>query len=461
MAVFRRRAAGEGASRWHPDKARRGAGSLVYSLLVLCAVAIVLGLSMKFRYAWDLSRARDNALTPQTLKLLGGLKEDVHVYALFTPREPHRDKYVYLLMEYEKASSHVKVQFIDPVSRPGLVKELGVGAEAGAKRDGLTVVARGERKIVFRGVEEDDVTNAILEVGAERKKVVGFLRGYGEHDPTSSSESGLLKAADALRQEYYDVRDVALVEGIPADVTVLVAAGPTMPIPPPDLDKLSRWLEAGGRMCVLVDPGSETGIEEVLKPWGLKVSGNKIVEPDLRDNVNRQPDFIKITRYSSHAIGRGFGKNFPTIFPLAQAVAHFEPGDPEVYHDAIASTSDFAIGLAPDNSRIQGPFDVAVASWKRQSGGQLETETRIVLVGDSDFATNAYLVAVANRNFFLNCLGWLSREQGLVSIRRQPLEGQQLELRRGDRWVVMCAVFGSPVLIILAGVVVFVRRRRL
>ena len=460
MARGRAGGSGERVTVGSVLRARRRVGSSLYAVLVIASVALVVAMSTRFRLMADLSRGAENTLSPQTMQALSSLDEDLDLHALFTSKEPRRDAYFYLLMRYQTASAHVKVRFVDPVARPGVVKELGVdSSEEGQRRDGMTVAVRGSRRMVFRGVEEEDVTNAILEVGSKGRRIVGFLRGYGEHDPGSASENGFSKAVDALRQEYYDARDITLAEEIPREVTALVAAGPSMPIPPAELDRLARWLERGGRLLALLDPGEQTGLEGVLEPWGLRASGAQIF--DAKDNLNRDPRFVKVTQYGQHPIGRGFGKNYPTAFPLAQMVSHFEPPDPEVFHDDVAKAGDYAIAEAPDGKRTQGPFCIAAASWKRLEKKGVDAETRIVLVGDSDFASNLYLPGGANRNFFLNAMGWLSREQGLVSIRRQPLAGQALDLSAADRQMIFLVVFASPLFVILAGFMMFVRRRRL
>ena len=439
---------------------KRDAGSLLYTALVLVAVVLVLGLSMRFRRQSDLSLTRDNSLSPQTLGVLSGLKDDVDVYALFTSKEPHRWAYLLLLMKYQEASSHVKVQFVDPVSRPGIVKELGVDTQQeGARRDGITVMVRGERKMIFRGTDEEDVTNGILEVGNREKRVVGFLRGYGEHETGLDRDVGMAKATEALRQEYYEVRDVSLADGIPDDVTVLVAAGPVLPIPKPELDRLAAWLEKGGRLCALLEVDDRTGLGTVLERWGLRATGETLYDP--RDNMNRQPEFLRVTSYTTHPIARGFGKNLPTAFPLAQAVTHFEPGDPRVYHDEVARTGEFSFSESDAGARRQGPFATVVASWKRIEGRKVGAETRVVLVGDSDFATNLRLPVAANRNFFLNCVAWLCREQNLVTVRKLALKGQAIEMRPGDRTLTLLAVLAAPFLVVLVGILVGLRRRSL
>jgi ABC-type uncharacterized transport system involved in gliding motility auxiliary subunit len=441
-------------------KTRRGVGSIVYAVVGFAALGFLLGLSLRFEKQFDMSLAQSNTLAPQTLAALQSLTEDARIYALFTSKEPRRENYWYLLELFRKASPRIQVEFVDPVAKPGVMRELGVNPqEEGRKRDGLTVVIRGDRRMVFRGVAEEDVTNAILEVGSQRKRVAGFIRGFGERDPASSADEGFQKAAEALRQEYYDLRDIHLEEEISAELTVLVAAGPSMPIPPPAIDRIRTWLDGGGRMLVLLDPGSRSGLEEVLETWGLRASENTVLDP--KDNINGRQEFIRISKYTAHPIARGFGKNFPLAIPIAQAVAHFEPADHEVFHDDVALSGDYSLTRSADGHPSQGPFAVAVASWKRQARRGVDAETRVVLVGNSAFASNLYLPAFANKNFFLNAIGWLSREQGLVSIRRQPLAGQTLDFRGSDTRIAAGIILTAPLLVLVIGVVVYLRRRGL
>jgi hypothetical protein len=438
---------------------RRGMSSLSYAILLVVAVTLVLTISMNFRYRWDATKAGRLSLTPQTLAILEGLEEDVTLYPLFTTGNPQREGYWYMLQLYRQASDRVSVEFIDPVARPGRVKALGLEAsEESSRRDGVTVVVQGDRHILFSGTKEDNVTNAIHEIGSSERRVVGFVRGYAERSPESGGANGMSRAVFGLRGEYYDAMDVHLAQGVPDIVTVLILAGPRAPIPESDLARLSQWLADGGRLLVLLDPGAETGLNSVLERWGLRFNDGLIIEPQR--NVNADPQFLKVTSYTEHEVVKGFGKNLPIALPVTGPVSHFEPGDPLIFRDEIALTSDFSVTVAEDGTRSQGPFPVAVASWVNPEVEEAQ-KTRIVLVGDSDFATNHYLAANANMNFFLNCLGWLSREKGLVSIRRQILADQTLDIGFEHTRLVLLASFGMPALVLLTGIVVFVRRRRL
>jgi hypothetical protein len=436
-------------------------GSAAYTLLVLAAIALALSLSIRFRKTWDFTAQRANSLSPQTEEALAGLDGPVAIHGLFRDSDRRRDGYWDLLQLYGRRSGRISVEIFDPNARPGALLSLGLSAEdRNAIKDGVSVATAGERKIVFRGVAEEDVTNAILEAGSAAPRVVGFVRGYGERDPDSTGDAGMSRARDALSAEYTRIVDVRIDAPIPDEVTMLIAAGPPAAIPKGDLDRLSAWLERGGRLLALVDPDYDSGLDAVTARWGLRSRAVKVL--DRGSNLRGRPEIPLATRYSKHAIVRGFSAALPLALPLPAAVEDFEPGDPAVFRDVLVSSSPDSEGLTRAGTREQGPFALGVAAWKavaKTAAGT--TETRVVLIGDAAFATNGFLAEASNRNFLLNCAGWLSRSRGLVSIRRDPLNGQVLALTPRDLGV-MQAIFLAPLgLVVLLGAVVFLRRRRL
>jgi ABC-type uncharacterized transport system involved in gliding motility auxiliary subunit len=452
--------ASEGVDRGR--RAKEGTGSFLYVALVIVSVALALGISFRFRHRWDMSVLGQNSLSAQTSRVLGGLREDVRIVAFYTSKHPQREDASSLLDLYASASRHVRVEMVDPVARPAAIKALGLQVqEQGRTRDAFMVAFRGDRRLVFRGATEEAVTNAILEVGSDRKRIVGFVRGYGEADPVSKAGAGMFAAAEALRAEYYETRDVYLSEPIPDDVTVLIIGGIRGAPAEADLNRLAAWIETGGRLLALVEPEAGPGLDRVLSPYGIKLLGQRLVDP--QENFNGRADFLRITEYSKHPVVESFGRNLPAILPTAGSVDHVEPRDPTILHDGPMKSSRFAVGLAPDGSRDQGPFLVAASAWKRLPGSTrgIERELRIFVVGDADFALNAYLPMAANRNLFLNAVGWLSRSEGLVTVRKATLAGQILELRPSDRALLAAAVLGGPLVVLLLGVAVWLRRRGL
>ncbi len=87
-------------------------------------------------------------------------------------------------------------------------------------------------------------------------------------------------------------------------------------------------------------------------------------------------------------------------------------------------------------------------------------ETRIVAIGDSDFATNGDLGIGGNRDLFLNIVNWLAQQENLISIRPRDPEDRRDHPDGGqDRFIFWLTVLIIPGLILLAGVQTWWRRR--
>jgi ABC-type uncharacterized transport system involved in gliding motility auxiliary subunit len=439
--------------------AKSGLGSLLYTLSVLTALGLVLALGVRLRSSWDFTRQSVNSLSPKSVAALDALTDTITIHALYGRKDPRRDSYWELLNLYRSRSPHVSVEFVDPNTHPGVVAQFGLSTEdRAALKQGLTVITRGTKRIAFRGRSEEEITNAILELGSDAPRVVGLVRGVGERDPASSADDGFASAVAALREEYYDVVDVRLDAPIPPQVKVLIAAGPRAAIGRAEVDRLIRWLEAGGRFLLLVDGGTDSGLTTATARFGLRTKPIRIL--DRAHNLRGSPEVVLATDFARHPIVRGFSASLPLALPLPVAVEDFEPGDPAVLHAPLVHSSGYSEGLTFDGVRKAGPFCLAAAASRALPGGG-GGETRVVLVGDAAFATNAFLPEQANRDFFLNVVGWLSRARGFIAVREKPLAGQQIVFRRSDLPVFRLMVLGPPVLIVLVGAIVYLRRRRL
>ncbi len=86
----------------------------------------------------------------------------------------------------------------------------------------------GDQQTRITRHEEEEITNALLKVTRDRKKVVYFTRGHGEREIDDFESRGVSQARDVLAKQLYEVQDVQLAqeEKVPEDATVLVVAGP-------------------------------------------------------------------------------------------------------------------------------------------------------------------------------------------------------------------------------------------
>jgi ABC-type uncharacterized transport system involved in gliding motility auxiliary subunit len=88
-------------------------------------------------------------------------------------------------------------------------------------------------------------------------------------------------------------------------------------------------------------------------------------------------------------------------------------------------------------------------------------ETRLVALGDSDFAANAFLNTGGNRDMFLNTINWLAQQENLIAVRPRDPEDRRITVGtpQQQRLIFWFTVLIMPGLILLAGVHAWWRRR--
>jgi hypothetical protein len=125
-----------------------------------------------------------------------------------------------------------------------------------------------------------------------------------------------------------------------------------------------------------------------------------------------------------------------------------------------------------DKGDVQGPISLAVAvsapiegatpppPAEGQEANPNKPETRLVVVGDSDFAANSVGAMGGNRDMFLNMVNWLAQQENLISVRARSPEDRRITLTAGqDKMIFWFTMAILPGLVFLAGIQTWWRRR--
>jgi ABC-type uncharacterized transport system involved in gliding motility auxiliary subunit len=97
---------------------------------------------------------------------------------------------------------------------------------------------------------------------------------------------------------------------------------------------------------------------------------------------------------------------------------------------------------------------------KPDEPGVPKPEARVVVFGDSDFATNAALGVQGNRDLFLNTIGWLSQQENLISIRTKEASDRRITMTAAVQTnIKLVSLFGIPLAIFAMGIYSWRRRR--
>jgi len=426
--------------------------NLLTSLLLLGVLFIMVNFVSSRRYArWDLTKQRITALSDQTTQTLKALTEPLSIIVFYQPNQRLYGLIKDQLAEYERFGSAITVEYVDPQQDIARAKQLAqqfaiqdlnlVIFQSGSRHKYLSDTdlaeydfgaARmgGEPRVkAFKG--EEAFTSAIISVTRAESPLIWVTTGHGEKSMDAADPSGLSQLKQSLQQQNMSVETATLLERteIPSTVKLVVVAGPTHRFAEAEVSLLLAYLKNGGRLLALLDPLVDSGLDGLLEQWGLRVGADIVVDPA------RQLPFVSaanlfITTYTAHPIVEKM-KTLMTLYPLARSVRPAEPAPEGITAMPLALTSPQGWGESQtaveafefnDGEDLKGPVSIAAAA------EQASSRARIVVIGDSDFAMNAQLDNVGNRDMLLGALYWLIAQEQLIGIGPRTIDTIKLTL---------------------------------
>jgi ABC-type uncharacterized transport system involved in gliding motility auxiliary subunit len=454
-----------------------GTSAVLSTLASLAIVASVAFLTTRYTYRVDASEAGLHSLSDQTLGVLAALEQDVEVVAFYPPLETPKVRDV--LDRYGYASERFHVQYADPNARPDLVERFGV--DSAKLNEGIVRVAIGPESVDVADPTEQNLTNALVKLTRTGEKKVYFLEGHGER-PIAGEQGidapGFSGAADALRNENYQVETLLLATRgeVPDDADVVVSAGPTRPFLPAETRALDLYLERGGALLVMVDPRANTDLYDDLEAWGVALGEDVIV--DRVQGLFGRATTPFAAEYAAHPITEGMRE--VTMFHMARSVKSLpEAGSfVEIVRTGEESWGETDLDLFFSEGRaeltegdVRGPVPLALAGTPavgsagsqkgEEEAGSEAAEPRLVVFGDSDFASNQLISAGVNSDLFVNAVNWLLGDVEFISVRPQSsrASGRQLTTEQVSN-IRYLSLFLLPEAIAVAGVFAWWSRRR-
>jgi ABC-type uncharacterized transport system involved in gliding motility auxiliary subunit len=438
-------------------------------------LVVVQATSVNRSHTFDLTRNHRHTLAPQTTALLDSLDRDVEVTGFFRQASTKRDGAEELLSLYARRSARFHYSLADPDRQPERARRLG------ASLDEMVVEAGDDRRVV-RTIDEEGLTNALVSLSRSGPRAVYFVTGHGEKDLSVADREGYSSVKRGLESQGYAVRAASILGGarVPSDASVLVVAGPREDYFADEVDAIERYLAGGGSVLFMLDPRVRvTRLSRVLARYHLSLVDAVVLDQLVLDAGDRSFDatVAKIRHYQPHPITRDF--NYVTMFPRARPVmiatdstkagldaSYLCITDPTSWGET--DSTSFAIGHATrDGSDIAGPLPIAAAATltplvAKAGGAAPGVKSRVVLIGDSDFADNALYGVLGNSDFFLNTIAFLAEDENLIRIRPRRLLGDSVYIteRQGRMVFLVCLVL-LPLTPIVTGAVVVARRRRL
>ena len=492
------------------DDGRHAYGTLAGTSIVL-VFAIVVALNYvlaRQNKRWDLTAAQQYSLSDQTRRVLGSLTAPIRVIVF--DREPNFPRYRDRLDEYAYQSSQVTIDYIDVDKQPLLARQYEVQSYGTIVFD---YAGRVERVL---SDAEQDLTNGLIKVVEGEEQTVYFLQGHGEKEPTGSDGDGYSTVTAALGLDNFEIESLVLAQqrGVPEDATVLIVAGPRTDLLPGEVEALRVYLDRGGKLLVLIDPPNDSearepdGLLGLLREWGIEPGTDVVVDSSgLGQFIGADASVPVVASYPFHPITDRF--NLMTAYPLVRSVSatpgttdgrvpqpfletsaqswaeadidELLTGQVELNEEAGDRPGPVTIGMAvsaPAPSAEPAVTDVdaegdetdtaddETAAENDETAAEDEAadasppETRLVVIGDSDFATNGVVGIPGNRDMFLNTVNWLAQQENLISIRAREPEDRRLTLTAdAQRRLFWLSLLLVPGFVFGTGIYTWARRR--
>ena len=423
-------------------------------LLAMAVAVLALPLLQKVNPTVDFSVPGTISLSQRTRSIITESSGDVSV-TCFLPRDDVRFRTVGRLLRRLQRDSEslggarLSLRFVDPRWDLGAAERLvrnGVEGEC-------LVFEKGRRRVVLpfdEGCGERACASAIRQISSPlQRRNVYWTVGHGESSFASYDAFGMSDIARELYREGFhnESIDLATAQQIPGDCALILIAGAKDDFSRVEIGRLDAYLRAGGRLLVLVGSASSGGISSLLPSWGIRSS-----DVLIKDAKTLSGSDVLVSDFADHPISAPLkGSRIVLERPVS-----FSPS-------AVIGKGTGADSIA-FRSVARADSSVVVASVERGGGTGSDLAlrpTRIVVIGDPGFALNGSLAirASANRDFFSNCVAYLSGVESHGSGEDGTGVLQSGLDREGRLRHAIYSVGGVPAFVFLVLATVAIRRR--
>ena len=471
--------------------------SVLTAALVLILIGIFILVNLLFMNLdiapFDFTAQKIYTLSDESKEQIANVQQNVTMY-FFGYDESSTP--VTLAKQYHDVNNKITIQIINTSERPDLAAQYNVTTSSQ-----LVAVQATERyKIIdssemytydsssgqYVDVTEQKLTNAILDVTIAQKPQIYFLTGHGEYGIDSSSAMGTL--ATYVENDVNDVNKLDLLTSdMPETCDVLVIANPTSDFTDLETEKIQNYINAGGKIVWMQDPymfingwtksTTYPNITKILSQFGISFSSGVVCEQSADHMVAGTPDLI-IPQMTYNGIVQDLytdgmvalldaGKintvSDEELEELGVTASPFlQSTDTSFYRENI--NSDISQKLDSDK---EGPFVTAEILTKKIDD---DTQSTLVAYSNALFATN-YTVQISgsvgtpisirqNKDIILNTIAYLSNREDTIRIRKDTGIVTFNAITEQENRVVLWIIFAIPVVIILAGIIVTIVRKR-
>ena len=503
-----------------------------FMVFIVIVIGLMAWLSTHYEIKADWTVNNRHTLSDTSKKLLDELSAPITITAYASDENNLRQPIQEMVERYQRHKADISLRFVDPFTVPGEVRERGI------QFDGELIIDYQERSEHVRSrsqnLTEQELTSALQRVARTDNRLIVFLEGHGERNPTGFDNHDLSQWAQTLTNSGFEVQTLnfGTTPEIPLNTNVLVIASPRNQLLPGEITLIADYINRGGNLLWLIDPSVPLqGLETIAEKFGLTIQPGMIVDPMSQLLGVNNPAVVAITAngYGRHPVTSGF-EEYLTLLPQASGLVIESPDDweetallttnPKVWSETgdiegtieyneetdIGGPLDIAFALTRDKPQIEAE-DEAITQKNSEidevdTGTEEHSETaqenseideikdneehsetanedssdtnieenenepviqeqRVIIVGEGDFLSNAFLGFGGNLDLGVKIMNWLTADDTFINIPSKTIVDLNLELspnavnRLGAFFLLML-----PLGLFSTGISIWLRRRK-
>ena len=455
----------------------------LFSLLVVVWVALYVEvnyLAYQNNMRWDATKAKQHTLTDSTKDLIGDLYQEIRITAFYTGLPP---KYLEdLLNEFGRLSEgKIVTEIIDPIVRIGYASQFDSTINSNEHK--VFIQSGNEKREVNftdKALTEEQLMNAIVRVIRKVRRVY-FLTGHNEYNIHEDGDAGLKAFEVLLATNHVISKRIMLgIEGdIPEDCDVLVIAGPKSHLTTEEEKAINKYLLDGGDALFLIESvivttpdkpltedelNKNPSLNAILNNWGINIADDVVV--DLSSHASGDVGSPATNNYMAHR--SIVGDLDYTFFIRPRSISIHRNRRSTIKLAPIILTVSKKSSWGETNRTLEvkfdegidrvGPVPIAFAMWEQKEEGEA-SDTRIIVITDADFLTNAYIGQYSNARLGINAINWLSEVDYQVIFDKKDIGVERLDLTSQQKRMVGVMLFLIPLMIATVGIMVWMRQR--
>mgnify|MGYP000664008810 CR=1 FL=1 len=406
------------------------------------------------------------------------------------------DSTVDLAKQYKKVNEKINAEAVDATTRPDLVEKYGI--ESGS--EGIIVECGDKSKVLTSSdlvtydtttyetisIAEQKLTSSIIAVATDKVPKVYFLEGYSDYKLSNNMTYLGIYLSNEVTE--VDTLDVLSTGKIPDDCDTLIICTPKKDFDEIAANAIIDYINSGRNILWLnsavTSEQNFPNVNKILALYGVKPFEIGIIrETDSSKMLQGSPDIIKPDALYS-TITKDIAKDSGVRFINAtkiNLVSEEELENLKVNKTELLNASEksyfrnnFKIQTdEKSSSDVAGKFLVGAELEKtiteaNEENGTKAVKSKMVIYGENNFTTdypvsNYSQVTVFqlanNKDLVLNSIAYLVDRQEDITARKNTGTVSYRATEQEDT-IIKCIIFVVPALIIIAGIIVWIIRRR-